>query len=109
LHITPSDLRTFAASTWTALDADRKLIVSWLVGGRDAGSAQAFVADLASRLRNRIQLTSAGLKLESCGDWGGQNTFGFFSLITFPAQKISFCFWRGALSGYTPIMGACEQ
>jgi len=49
--------------TWTGLDADSKLIVSWLVGPRDAGSAYAFVNDLASRLANRIQLTSDGLKL----------------------------------------------
>jgi IS1 family transposase len=49
--------------TWTALDADSKLIVSWLVGPRDAGSAYTFVTDLAGRLANRIQLTSDGLKL----------------------------------------------
>jgi hypothetical protein len=49
--------------TWTGLDADSKLIVSWLVGTRDAGSAYTFVSDLADRLANRIQLTSDGLKL----------------------------------------------
>ena len=49
--------------TWTGLDADSKLIVSWLVGSRDAVCASAFVNDLASRLKNRIQLTSDGLKL----------------------------------------------
>lgn len=49
--------------TWTGLDADSKLIVSWLVGSRDAVSANAFISDLAGRLRNRIQLTSDGLKL----------------------------------------------
>ncbi|MES1255164.1 MAG: IS1 family transposase, partial [Acidobacteriota bacterium] len=49
--------------TWTGLDADSKLIVSWLVGARDAAYAHAFVNDLASRLTNRIQLTSDGLKL----------------------------------------------
>jgi IS1 family transposase len=49
--------------TWTALDADSKMIVSWLVGPRDQGSANAFVADLAGRIRNRIQLTSDGLRL----------------------------------------------
>ena len=35
--------------TWTALDADTKLIVSWLVGGRDAEYANAFMDDLAAR------------------------------------------------------------
>jgi IS1 family transposase len=47
--------------TWTAIDADTKLIVSWLVGGRDADSALDFMHDLRSRLRNRVQLTSDGL------------------------------------------------
>lgn len=49
--------------TWTGLDADSKLIVSWLVGPRDAGSAFTFVSDLKTRLANRVQLTSDGLKL----------------------------------------------
>jgi len=46
--------------TWTAIDADTKLIVGWLVGGRDAEYASAFIGDLASRLANRVQLTSDG-------------------------------------------------
>lgn len=48
--------------TWTALDAETKLIVSWLVGGRDAEYASAFMNDLASRLANRVQLTADGHK-----------------------------------------------
>jgi IS1 family transposase len=47
--------------TWTAIDADTKLIVSWMVGGRDADAALDFMHDLRSRLRNRVQLTSDGL------------------------------------------------
>ncbi len=47
--------------TWTALDADSKLIVSWLVGGRDAEYANEFMQDVASRLANRVQLTTDGL------------------------------------------------
>jgi len=46
--------------TWTALDADSKLIVSWLVGGRDADYANVFMDDVAQRLANRVQLTSDG-------------------------------------------------
>ena len=46
--------------TWTAIDADTKLIPSWLVGSRDAYAAQAFIGDLAMRLANRVQLTSDG-------------------------------------------------
>lgn len=48
--------------TWTALDADSKLIVSWLVGGRDADYANAFMLDVADRLANRVQLTTDGHK-----------------------------------------------
>jgi IS1 family transposase len=46
--------------TWTALDADNKLMISWLVGGRDSDYAMAFMDDLRSRIVNRIQLTSDG-------------------------------------------------
>ena len=49
--------------TWTGLDADSKLIVSWLVGPRDAGSAFTFASDLKARLANRVQLTSDGFRL----------------------------------------------
>ena len=48
--------------TWTAIDADSKLIVSWLVGARDADSANAFMNDVATRLTKRVQLTTDGLK-----------------------------------------------
>jgi len=46
--------------TWTALDADTKLIASWMVGDRSGDTAKLFVADLASRLANRVQITSDG-------------------------------------------------
>ena len=49
--------------TWTALDADSKLAVSWLVGGRDAGYAWVFMQDVASRLAGRVQLTTDGHKV----------------------------------------------
>ena len=48
--------------TWTALDADTKLIVSSMVGGRDAEYANAFMDDVASRLANRVQMTTDGHK-----------------------------------------------
>jgi IS1 family transposase len=48
--------------TWTAIDADSKLIVSWLVGGRDAGYAHDFMRDVAARLASRVQLTVDGHK-----------------------------------------------
>lgn len=49
--------------TWTALDADTKLVPSWLVGERTAEDAEFFIRDLASRLANRVQLTTDGLRL----------------------------------------------
>jgi IS1 family transposase len=44
--------------TWTAIDADSKLCVSWRVGDRSLGTAYEFMADLASRLKHRVQLTT---------------------------------------------------
>ena len=46
--------------TWTAIDADSKLIVSYLVGGRDDRYANAFMDDVASRLATRVQMTTDG-------------------------------------------------
>ena len=59
--------------TWTALDADSKLIISWLIGGRDAGYAAEFMQDLAGRLANRVQLTSDGNRLYL---WAVEDAFG---------------------------------
>jgi IS1 family transposase len=49
--------------TWVAIDADTKLVPSYLVGNRDARTAKAFMDDLAARLTNRVQLTTDGLKV----------------------------------------------
>jgi IS1 family transposase len=62
--------------TWTAIDADTKLVVSWLVGERNGTACEKFLRDLASRLANRIQLTSDGLNwyvtaVESAFGWAG--------------------------------------
>jgi IS1 family transposase len=48
--------------TWTAIDADTKLIPCWHVGTRDGLCAHQFITDLASRLANRVQLTTDGHK-----------------------------------------------
>lgn len=48
--------------TWVAIDADTKLVCSWLVGARDAGCATEFIRDLAGRLSHRVQLTTDGHK-----------------------------------------------
>lgn len=46
--------------TFTAIDADSKLMISWLVGQRNSDSANPFIADVAMRMANRIQLTTDG-------------------------------------------------
>lgn len=48
--------------TWTAIDPDTKLVPTWLVGGREASDAHAFIGDLASRLAKRVQITTDGHK-----------------------------------------------
>jgi len=55
----------FAGDVWTglAIDADTKLIPSWVIGRRDGVTARIFVNDLASRLADRIQLTNDGLSV----------------------------------------------
>jgi IS1 family transposase len=48
--------------TWTAIDAETKLVPSWYVGRRDYATAKLFIEDLAGRLANRVQLTTDGHK-----------------------------------------------
>ena len=62
--------------TFTAIDADTKLMVSWLVGPRTLATAQAFMGDVAARLANRVQLTTDGLRVylqavEGAFGWNG--------------------------------------
>jgi len=61
----PEEMKAFGVGdvwTWTAMDADSKLMISYLVGARDAGYAYEFMQDVASRLTNRVQLTTDGHK-----------------------------------------------
>lgn len=64
------------AWTWTAICADTKLVPCWHVGTRDADAAKYFMEDLASRLANRVQLTTDGHNaylsaVEGAFTWGG--------------------------------------
>lgn len=64
--------------TFTAICADTKLVPSWYIGRRDVGGATIFMKDLASRLANRVQLTTDGHKmyLEAVeGAFGGDIDF----------------------------------
>ncbi|MGO4686302.1 IS1 family transposase [Hyphomicrobium sp. 2TAF46] len=69
--------------TWTALDADSKLICSWAVGQRDAYWAAAFLDDLKQRLTTRVQLTSDGHKayLTAVEDVFGNTDIDFAQLV----------------------------
>jgi IS1 family transposase len=65
-NLTPANIEGGAMGdvwTWIAIDAETKLIPCFSVGARDAHTAQRFIADLAGRLANRVQLTSDGLRL----------------------------------------------
>ncbi|TMI99212.1 MAG: DDE-type integrase/transposase/recombinase [Alphaproteobacteria bacterium] len=84
--------------TWTALDADSKLIISWLVGGRDGDYAMAFMDDLRSRLANRVQLTSDGHRayLEAVeGAFGGDVDYAQLVKLYGPISE-------GAKGRYSP-------
>ncbi len=74
--------------TFVAIDADTKLVPSWLVGLRDSGSATELMQDLVSRLSNRVQLTTDGLKayLSAVEDaFGGDVDFAQLQKIYGPA------------------------
>lgn len=65
-NVTPENRERGAVGdvwTFTALDAETKLVISWMVGRRDAGCATGFLQDVESRLANRIQLTTDGHKM----------------------------------------------
>ena len=49
--------------TWTAIDADSKLVISWCIGGRDSYTGLAFMQDVARRVSQRVQLTTDGHKV----------------------------------------------
>lgn len=64
-HITADKRNIFGHGdvyTFVALDADNKLVISWLVGSRNQTSAVEFIRDLKSRLTTRVQLTTDGYK-----------------------------------------------
>jgi IS1 family transposase len=49
--------------TWTAIDPDSKLMISWLIGDRNQQAANAFMQDVAARLANRVQLSADGFSV----------------------------------------------
>lgn len=64
-HVKATDDVNHVGDMWTyvALDATSKLIPSFLVGKRNAENTNAFVADVAARLKNRVQISTDGFHL----------------------------------------------
>ena len=99
--------------TYVALDADSKLVVSWLVGRRSGANTQEFVADVARRLARRVQATTDGLAwyVSAVENAFGWNRADFAQLIkTYgatleqgPSRKYSPMECTGAIK--TPVMG----
>ncbi|MGH7515624.1 MAG: IS1 family transposase [Gemmatimonadales bacterium] len=62
--------------TWTAMDADSKLMICWLVGPRSPENCRYFIRDLRERLATRVQITTDGLgayvsAVEGAFGWAG--------------------------------------
>jgi IS1 family transposase len=78
------------AWTWVAIDADTKLVPSWRIGDRSSETALAFMTDLASRLRNRVQITTDGHKayLEAIEDaFGADVDYAMLVKVYGPAPE----------------------
>lgn len=65
--------------TWTAIDADNKLALTWYIGNRDQESATRFMVDVAKRVDGRIQLTTDGLK-----------AYRWATAVAFPDGSVDF-------------------
>jgi len=100
--------------TYTAIDADSKLMISWLVGARNHANTQAFMLDVAERLAGRVQLTTDGLSwytaaVENAFGWNGTDyaqiikTFGLPLDENARARRYSPMECTGAIK--TPILG----
>jgi IS1 family transposase len=96
-------------STYTALDADSKLMISWLVGPRNSANTQAFMADVADRLGNRVQLTTDGLAwyLSAVENGFGWNGVDFAQLVKTYGATVE----PGTTGKYSPMecTGAIES
>ena len=99
--------------TWTAIDADTKLIPCWHIGTRHQDSARAFISDLAPRLARRVQLTTDGHKayLNAVDEaFGGEIDYAMLVKLYGPAhgnqqeRKYSPGECCGAIKG--PVCGA---
>jgi IS1 family transposase len=69
--------------TYTAIEAETKLVIGWLVGRRDAGTATEFLQEIAARISNPIQLTTDGHKmyLKAVPDAFGESNIDYAQLV----------------------------
>lgn len=100
--------------TWTAIEAESKLIISYMIGLRDGGYAAEFMADVAGRIANRVQVTTDGLKahLDAAeGAFGGDIDFAQLIKIYGPtpagAGRYSPPAWVGC--GAHAVSGSPEE
>lgn len=90
------------AWTWTATCADTRLLITWMVGDRDAEAASQFIEDLAGRMANRIQLTSDGHRayLEAVDTaFGGQVDYSMLVKLYGPAPEGQHRYSPAGLAG----------
>jgi IS1 family transposase len=73
------------AWTFVAIDADTKLVISWMIGARDAGIATQFLKDVSRRLSNRVQLTTDGhnMYLKAVADTMFEDGVDFAQLVKY--------------------------
>ena len=83
--------------TWTAIDADTKLLLSWRQGARDAANAHAFIRDIQERLAHKVQLTTDGNRvyLDAVLDYFAEIDFAMLQKLYGPSQE-------GPEARYTP-------
>ena len=104
--------------TYTAMDADSKLMISWIVGSRNHENTQAFMLDLSERLAGRVQLTTDGLAwyksaVENAFGWNSVDyaqivkTYGLPLDENARARRYSPMECTGAVQ--LPIMGHPEE
>ncbi len=90
--------------TWTAIEAETKLLISYTVGGRDAEFALMLMDDLRGRLANRVQLTTDGHRASSCT--GPRQAARAMSANTAPQNASGRARTR---SPATPILGISRR
>ena len=75
--------------TWTAIDADSKLMIGWKLGARDGATAHAFMRDVQERIANRVQLTTDGniVYLDAVLDYFAEIDFAQLQKLYGPSQE----------------------